>query len=99
MLDGKPRYREDDLLPNRKLVKIHPGLFEQPKPGDIKVFQIIPVPYHLQRVQIMKGHTQFYLVAHIYPANSICDTVFKVHGRGIAWLTSPQFIYHFSIQI
>jgi hypothetical protein len=45
----------------------------------------------------MKGHPQFYLVAHIYPATSIDDIVNKVHGRGIAWLTAPQSMYHFLI--
>jgi hypothetical protein len=55
------------------------------------------MPYHLQRIQVMKGHTQLYLVAHIYPVNSIDDIVYKVLERGIACLTGPQSMYHFLI--
>jgi hypothetical protein len=65
-------------LPDKILVKIHPGLFEEPKPGDIKVFQIVPMPYNLQRVQVMESHAHLNLVAHSYPANSTFDIVLNL---------------------
>jgi len=66
MLGGHACNGENDLPVLEILVEVDPRLLEEPEPGDIKILQIITMPYDLQWIQIIKWHPQLYLETHVH---------------------------------